>query len=202
MSKTMKLGPSDSTANPKPKRKRLRNLRLLLLMVKFIVLNLWSKVFAKLKRSASRIDIPKSRKEKTMSNPKVKITQNVPPMPMGDDPIQSEVTDSPSSPSIGSEKIDAVSEELAGDLIALPFDAWHLFNDAVEPLSEVEKARLAGPFARIMEKYGMGKIAKDEVLFGFYLTAIMYGRVKAAQEAKRQRKLIEGSTPAKPIVEH
>ena len=104
------------------------------------------------------------------------------------------------SPSIGSGNPDAVSEELAGDLIALPFDAWHLFNEAADPLSESEKARLAGPFARIMEKYGLGKIAKDEIVFGFYLMAICYGRGKACQEAARKRKL-EATIETK-IVEH
>ena len=104
------------------------------------------------------------------------------------------------SPSIGSENPDAVSEELAGDLIALPFEGWHLINEAADPLSETEKARLAGPFARILEKHGLGKIAKDEIVFGFYLMAICNGRAKACQEASRKRKL-EGTIDAK-IVEH
>lgn len=131
---------------------------------------------------------------------KVTITQDIPPMPGSEEPIQG-AQSGPSSPSIGSEPSpDAVSEELAGDLIALPFDAWHLFNDAADPLSETEKARLAGPFARILEKYGLGKVAKDEIVFGFYLTAISYGRFKACKEASRDRKAIDAGQ--KPIVEH
>jgi hypothetical protein len=93
----------------------------------------------------------------------------------------------PSSPSIGSESPEpAVSEALAGDLIALPFDGAHLIWSDSQPLSEAEKERLAGPFARIMEKYGLGKIAKDEILLGFYLTACIYGRVKAVHDAKKK----------------
>ena len=132
---------------------------------------------------------------------KVKIQQDVPPMPAGEEIPGTEAAGGSSSPSIGTQASpEAVSEELAGDLIALPFDAWHLFNEAAEPLSEVEKARLAGPFARIMEKYGMGKFAKDEVLFGFYLTAVVYGRVKACRDAKRDRMITDQKQP--PVVEH
>lgn len=116
----------------------------------------------------------------------------VPPMPGAENFTETEPgSGGVFSPSTGSENPDAVSEELAGDLIALPFDAWHLFNDAADPLSETEKARLAGPFSRILEKYGMGKIAKDEIVFGFYLTAITYGRFKAVREAGKERKAIE-----------
>lgn len=135
--------------------------------------------------------------------PKIRITQDVPPMPGPEGEMIDNAPDQngPSSPLTGSEKTDlpAVSEELAGDLIALPFDAWHLFNDAVDPLSETEKARLAGPFARILEKYGLGKVAKDEIIFGFYLTAITYGRIKAAKEASAMRKITEGKANPEPI---
>ena len=99
-----------------------------------------------------------------------------------------------SSPSIGSASPEpAVSEALAGDLIALPFDGAHLIWPDCQPLSEAEKERLAGPFARIMEKYGLGKIAKDEILLGFYLTACIYGRVKAVHDAKKREKLTDAS---------
>ena len=202
----MKRGPSEWTRKPtlRRKRKRFRILRLLIITLKFMLLSLWSRVWRNLKRGASPTSIrAASRKGNEM--PKVKIEQSVPPMPTeSGDPVTSTGMDSPSSPSTGSENLDAVSEELAGDIIALPFEAWHLFNDAAEPLTESEKARLAGPFARIMEKYGMGKIAKDEVLLGFYLTAIIYGRVKATAEAKRQKKLIDGTREgsARRVVEH
>lgn len=94
-------------------------------------------------------------------------------------------SDSQSTFSPAIEQPDGVSTELAGDLIALPFDAWHLVQPAADPLSPMEKERLAGPFARIMEKYGLGKVAKDEILLGFYLTACIYGRMKAVHDAKK-----------------
>jgi hypothetical protein len=86
----------------------------------------------------------------------------------------------------------AVSEALAGDLIALPFEGANMIWPESLPLSETEKQRLAGPTARILEKYGLGKIAKDEILLGFYLTACVYGRVKAVHDAKKREKIIGG----------
>jgi hypothetical protein len=187
---------------PRRKKKRFRILKLTLIVLKFIVLNLLKKVYISSKRGAYRTGILKDRR-KVKKMPKVKIEQSIPPMPGGSEaPPMGDPENKAGlySPSIGSENPDAVSEDLAGDLIALPFEAWHLFNEAADPLSESEKARLAGPFARIMEKYGLGKIAKDEIVFGFYLTAICYGRVKACQEAARKRKL--ESTIETKIVEH
>ena len=93
------------------------------------------------------------------------------------------------SPSGEAPSAPAVSEALAGDLIGLPFDGWHLIQPCVDPLTEEEKSRLAGPFARILEKYGLGKIAKDEILLGFYLTAVIYGRVKAVREEKKRNSI-------------
>jgi hypothetical protein len=144
-------------------------------------------------RSLKRIVTPARKKKlerKVMKMPKIKIMPEdeqqtgLPPMPGGEaDGAQPGA----SSQSIGSET--AVSEALAGDLIALPFDGAHLIWPDCQPLSEAEKERLAGPFARIMEKYGLGKIAKDEILLGFYLTACIYGRVKAVHEAKKRENI-------------
>jgi len=117
------------------------------------------------------------------------MTDNLPPMPTTKEELPGPDSSSPST-SLESEP-GAVSEALAGDLIALPFEAWHLVQPACDPLSEAEKARLAGPFSRIMEKYGLGKVAKDEILLGFYLTAVIYGRVKAVAAAKKQAKMVQ-----------
>jgi hypothetical protein len=92
------------------------------------------------------------------------------------------------STSSGGKAQSAVSEEFAGDIVGLPFEAWHIVNPVVLPLSDDEKERLAAPFARIMEKYGLGKLAKDEIVFAFYLTAAVFGRVKAVSDDKRIRK--------------
>lgn len=118
------------------------------------------------------------------------VNDNLPPMPESKEDVLNQQGAASSSPSTFSEpepEKDSVSEALAGDLIALPFEAWHLIQPAAEPLSQAEKDRLAGPFSRIMEKYGLGKIAKDEVLLGFYLTAIIYGRVRAVQAVKKEK---------------
>lgn len=122
--------------------------------------------------------------------------ERIPPMPDSkEDILQGNSQDF--SPLTGSgddtPQTPAVSEALAGDLIGLPFDGWHLIQPCVDPLSDEEKSRLAGPFARILEKYGLGKIAKDEILLGFYLTAVIYGRVKAVREEKKRNSIqVEG----------
>ena len=129
----------------------------------------------------------------------VKVTdqdERIPPMPdRKEDITEGSASSSPLTSGRSDEQTPAVSEALAGDLIALPFDGWHLIQPCVDPLSEEEKSRLAGPFARILEKYGMAKIAKDEILLGFYLTAVIYGRIKAVREEKKKEKIQE-------VVEH
>ena len=124
------------------------------------------------------------------------VEDNLPPMPGSKEEMIPQGAGDQDSRSIGSDptsepKDDSVSEALAGDLIALPFEAWHIIQPVAMPLSPAEKDRLAGPFSRIMEKYGLGKIAKDEILLGFYLTAVIYGRVKAVQDDKRSRQAVE-----------
>ena len=82
-----------------------------------------------------------------------------------------------------------VTEELAGDLIGIPFEIWSGFNPAVLPLSPTEQRLLAGPFSRILEKYGMGKLAKDEIVFAFYLTAFGYSRFRAVRAARPKKEI-------------
>jgi hypothetical protein len=82
-----------------------------------------------------------------------------------------------------------VTEELAGDLISIPFEIWNGLNPVALPLSSRERDILAGPFSRILEKYGMGKISKDEVVFGFFLFAFGYGRYKAVRAAKPKKEI-------------
>jgi hypothetical protein len=175
-------------------RPTFRNLRLLLLLFRFILLSLCLRAYRGFMLIGSRVK--KLRKERKELKMKARIidqdSQGIPPMPTGE---KAEVPES-SSPSTISESSEtqapAVSEALAGDLIALPFEVWHLIQPPVDPLSEFEKTQLAGPFSRILEKYGLGKIAKDEIVLGFYLTAIVYGRIKAVREAKKQEKIMQG----------
>jgi len=80
-----------------------------------------------------------------------------------------------------------ITDDFAGEFIAIPFELWSSVNSVVPPLSPAEKERLAGPFSRILEKYGMGKFAKDEVLLGFWLWCSIYGRIKAVRVAKPKK---------------
>lgn len=122
---------------------------------------------------------------------KVKITDQdlnqdgIGPLPDGPDDLM----DGPPSPSTGGEGADAVSEAFAGDLIGLPFEAFHVLMPVVDPLSRDEKARLAAPFAEILNKYNLGgKLSRAEIVFGFYLTAAVAGRVKAVSDDRKLRK--------------
>ena len=113
--------------------------------------------------------------------------KGLPDMPDSPDELQEELSEK--SGELSSGLTTEVSEELAGDLINIPFEIWGSFNPAVLPLSPAEQAHLAGPFSRILEKYGMGKLAKDEIVFGFYLTAFAYGRYKAVRAAKPKKEI-------------
>lgn len=126
--------------------------------------------------------------------PKVKVTEltdDLPEMP-GDDSEQNGVGGSPSpSTSSGSEPgVEVVDEGLAGDLIALPFEAWAVFETRVPKeaivLSQKQKDFLAGPVSRVLTKYGLGKIAKDEVVIVAVLSMHTFGIVNALSKAKKE----------------
>lgn len=123
----------------------------------------------------------------------------IPPMP-GSPQAQaegpSENGDS-SSPSTITERTDAVSEEFAGDLYKIPFQIWHAFNPGVPPEPDPRVVSgVSAPFARVLEKYGLGKIAKDEILVAFYLTQTVFVYVKAGKEAKRSAIIDPERNPA------
>lgn len=147
-------------------------------------------MFLSLKERLNR----KKRKEKPLIKksplnvPLKKKKKGLPDMPDSPDELQEELSKkSEENPSSG--LTTEVTEELAGDLINIPFEVWSSFNPVVLPLSLVERRLLAGPFSRILEKYGMGKIAKDEIVFAFYLTAFGYGRYKAVRAAKPKKEI-------------
>jgi hypothetical protein len=107
-------------------------------------------------------------------------------MPDHPDDLQNGVETSESSiPGNGEKTETPISLDLAGDLINLPFQAWNVVNPFISPLSDLEKTKLAEPFSRMLEKYGMGKLAKDEIVFGFYLTACVVTRIKVAKDHKK-----------------
>jgi hypothetical protein len=193
----MSIKPSGNlrTRIPANRFPRFRNLKLIRLLLRFIILSLLIKAWRSLKRIVSpgrksKIERKVMKMSKVKIMPEEEAQTGLPPMPGGEaDAAQP----GQSSPSIGSGSEPAVSEALAGDLIALPFDGAHLIWPDCQPLSDAEKERLAGPFARIMEKYGLGKIAKDEILLGFYLTACIYGRVKAVHDAKKRESIVDAT---------
>ena len=80
-----------------------------------------------------------------------------------------------------------ISVEIAGELISIPFEIWGSFNPVVLPLSPHEQALIGGPFSRLLEKWGMGKLSRDEIVFGFWLLMFGYGRYKAVRAAKPKK---------------
>ena len=120
--------------------------------------------------------------------------QQIPPMP------GSESQSGPSSRSIGSEETspDVVSAELAADLIDLPYQAWATFNPDVPKeaivLSEQTKAFIGGPVARMLEKYGLGKIAKDEIVVIATLSLHTFSAVQAIRKAKASKVIPQDET--------
>jgi hypothetical protein len=99
---------------------------------------------------------------------------------------------SPSSQSTGLESdVAAVDEGLAGDLIGLPFEAWAVFQKDVPKeaivLSEQQKQFLGGPVSRVLTKYGLGKIAKDEVVIVAVLSMHVFHVTSEIKKAKAQK---------------
>lgn len=89
---------------------------------------------------------------------------------------------------------EGITEELAGDLIGFPFEVWHILNEAALPLSDKEKRIVSGPVTRIIEKYELQKFAKDEILLTVYLAGMVYGRVRAIKEIKKNASNDSGET--------
>ena len=123
--------------------------------------------------------------------------QDLPPIPGGEE--QEPDTSGLSSPSIGSGSPDVVAEDLAADLIGLPFDLWAQFepeevHEAIV-LSEKTKSFLGGPVSRIMTKYGLGKIAKDEVVVIVALSVHTFSAVRAIRKDRENRLPVENPKP-------
>ena len=75
---------------------------------------------------------------------------------------------------------EVVLEEICRDIIAIPFEIWHLLRPGVEPLSEKEKDLIAKPLSRVAQKYDVGRYMKDEFLLIAFLgfSVIRRTRVK------------------------
>ena len=128
---------------------------------------------------------------------KVKVTDcptdkndRIPPMPGSPQDLENGGVGDSASQLTGTERTDHVAEEFAGDLYRIPFQVWHAFDPHVpeEPDPRIVEG-VSGPFARVLEKYGLGAIAKDEILVAFYLTQTVFVYVKAGREARQREKL-------------
>lgn len=125
---------------------------------------------------------------KVKISPEPDLESQVPPMPGSggefSDPSGSQSTFSAPT----SDAPEGVSPELAAELIGLPYEMWAQFEpeDIREAivLSQKMKDFLGGPAARVLTKYGMGKIAKDEVV----LLVALSGHTFMALRAVRQKK--------------
>ena len=133
---------------------------------------------------------------------KIKVTNGettddgIPPMPGARDSDPGSDSQSTFSGTTSSEPA-AVDEALAADLIGLPYEIWAAFEpEEIQEyikLREQEKAILGGPVARILTKYGLGSIAKDEILVVSVLSLHTFGAVKAIRKAKKDA-IDEGKT--------
>lgn len=69
---------------------------------------------------------------------------------------------------------DGILEEICSDLIAVPFEIWHLLKPEIPELTINEKKLISKPLARVAQKYDVQKYAKDEILlFGFLGVSIL-----------------------------
>ena len=127
-----------------------------------------------------------------MTKQRVQVTdhdERIPPMPDS----KEEVGGGSFSPSTSSSdetpapvRSDAVTEEFAGDLFEIPFKVWHVVDSRVpDGVGDRVKDGVSAPFARILEKYGLGKIAKDEVLVGYYVTQAIATNLIIIRKAKK-----------------
>lgn len=80
-----------------------------------------------------------------------------------------------------------VDPGLAGELVNLPYEAWAIFEKRVPReqivLSENLKTFLGGPVSRVLTKYGLGKIAKDEIVIVVALSAHTFTVISALRKA-------------------
>ena len=126
---------------------------------------------------------------------KIKIKGAVPTEDQEQNPLPgmpgAEESGGPSSPSIGSESepgLEVVDPGLAAELVNLPYEAWAIFEKRIPRdqivLSDNLKQFLGGPVSRVMTKYGLGKIAKDEIVIIITLSAHTFTVISALRKAQ------------------
>jgi len=99
---------------------------------------------------------------------------------------------------------DVVLEEICSDLIAVPFEIWHLLKPVVPELTSKERTLIGKPLARVAQKYDVQKYMKDEILLVGFLGFSIIRRVKIGkkhdtndnrEKGPRQDNTIKGNNP-------
>ena len=98
------------------------------------------------------------------------------------------------SPEVLKENVIQVSPEVAGDILNLPFAVGHIFNPAIEELNDKEVALMSEPFSRLLTKWGLAKISRDEIIVGFWLSVAALKRFRAVVRAKNEKKRVESGS--------
>ncbi|MBA7496242.1 hypothetical protein ES702_06841 [subsurface metagenome] len=80
---------------------------------------------------------------------------------------------------------EIVLEEICRDIIAIPFEIWHLLRPGVEPLSEKEKDLISKPLSRVAQKYDVSRYMKDEFLLIAFLGFSVTRRLKIKKKIKK-----------------
>ena len=114
----------------------------------------------------------------------------VPGMP-GMDPEEGQDSSSQSISSSGeSLGTDVISEDVAADILGLPFEAWAVFEHRIPKedivLSQRMKEFLGGPASRCFMKWGVGRLAKDEIILITALSLHSVSVIRAVSEAKQK----------------
>jgi hypothetical protein len=145
-------------------------------------------VFLDLKERFRRKKIEKRKRKLSMLQKKMARTtkkKGLPDMPDSPDELKEDL--SGSERELSGPGTTEINSEIAGEIVNIPFEIWNSFNPVVLPLSPHEQTLIGEPFSRLLEKWGMGKLSRDEIVFGFWLLMFSYGRYKAVRAAKPKK---------------
>lgn len=90
----------------------------------------------------------------------------------------------------GSTEVDENIIEVCADVIGIPFAIWHELNPNVPPLSDKETINISRPLAKVVAKYDLGRLMKEEYVLVFYLGSAIYrrGKIKPPVKASKAKK--------------
>lgn len=72
--------------------------------------------------------------------------------------------------------------EVCGDLLEAGFGIWHAANPNVPPLDPKRKELIKKPLAKVAQKYGFDRLAKQEVILLVLLGREVFERLKIKQQ--------------------